>query len=119
MPHGRIQVYGFRVGGLGYITDGKSLSPAVLDALRGVDVLVLNALWWGNPHHTHFNMEEAIAAAAQVGARVTYLTHMTHRVRHQELETHLPADIRPAWDGLQVEVGAGVSPDSLEPSSRT
>ena len=104
VPHGPVSVLGFRVGGLGYITDGKRLPPETLAGLQGVDVLVLNALWWGNPHPTHFNVEEAVEAARSVGAGRTYLTHLTHRVLHQDLLDRLPSDIRPAHDGLVVEI---------------
>jgi phosphoribosyl 1,2-cyclic phosphate phosphodiesterase len=97
-------VFGFRVGSLGYVTDAKRLPPAALRSLEGVQVLVLNALWHGNPHPTHFNVEEAIAAARTVGASVTYLTHMTHRLRHETLARELPPGIRPAHDGLQVQL---------------
>jgi phosphoribosyl 1,2-cyclic phosphate phosphodiesterase len=104
LPHGPLTVYGFRVGELGYVTDAKSLPPEALEALRGVDTLVLNALWWGDPHPTHFNIEEAIEAAREVGARETWLVHLTHRVMHAELEAQLPDGIRPAWDGLALDL---------------
>ena len=118
VPHGGIRSYGFRVGGLGYVTDGKRLPRAALEALRGADVLVLNALWHGNPHPTHFNIEEAVAAARSVGARRTYLTHLTHRVRHAELCRGLPEDIRPAFDGLTVDLeeSCAVARQSPSPS---
>ena len=106
VPHGPLTVYGFRVGGLGYITDGKRLPPDTLDVLGGVEVLVLNALWFGNPHPTHFNVEEAVDAARRVGARRTYLTHLTHQVGHGELLERLPEGVEPAYDGLVVEVDA-------------
>jgi phosphoribosyl 1,2-cyclic phosphate phosphodiesterase len=104
VPHGGVTVYGFRVGGLGYVTDGKLLPDETLATLRGVDVLVLNALWFGRPHPSHFNVEEAIEAARTVGARRTYLTHLTHRVRHAELLERLPEGVFPAYDGLVIEV---------------
>jgi len=104
VPHGAISVYGFRVGRLGYITDAKMLPPGVLEALEGVDVLVLNALWYGNPHPTHFNVEEAVAAAAEVGAPRTYLVHMTHRLLHADLLRRLPPGVEPAYDGLSLEI---------------
>jgi len=103
VPHGPTTVYGFRVGELGYITDGKSLPPDTLAALQGVRILVLNALWWGNPHPTHFNVEEAVEAARAVGAEQTYLIHMTHEVRHQELLEALPPGVEPAYDGLSID----------------
>jgi len=104
VPHGHVSVLGFRVGPLGYITDGKLLPPATLEALRGVRVLVLNALWFGKTHPAHFNVEEAVAAAREVGAERTFLTHLTHRVTHAELLERLPAGVEPAYDGLTVEL---------------
>ena len=104
VEHGDVRAYGFRMGGLGYITDAKSLDAGVRAALQGVDVLVLNALWFGNPHPTHLNVEEALDLAADIGARVTYLTHLTHRVSHQELLNALPAGVLPAYDGLDVDI---------------
>jgi phosphoribosyl 1,2-cyclic phosphate phosphodiesterase len=104
VPHGAVPVFGFRVGGLGYVTDAKRLPPEVRRALAGVDVLVLNALWHGNPHPTHFNVEEAVEAARDVGASRTYLIHMTHRLRHAELAGRLPDGVEPAYDGLTLEI---------------
>jgi phosphoribosyl 1,2-cyclic phosphate phosphodiesterase len=105
VPHGDCSVYGFRVGGLGYITDAKLLPAEAVEALRDVDVLVLNALWFGKPHASHLNIEEAIEASRAVGAKRTYLTHLTHRVTHRELEERLPEGVYPAYDGLVVEIG--------------
>lgn len=104
VQHGPVTVYGFRVGELGYLTDVKTLGPGTREALRGVRVLVLNALWYGNPHPTHLNVEEAVELAGEIGAERTYLTHITHRVLHEELERNLPPHVRPAHDGLVVEV---------------
>lgn len=104
VPHGHVRAYGFRVGGLGYVTDGKTLPEEARAALEGVEVLVLNALWFGRPHPTHFNVEEAVEAARSVGARRTFLTHLTHRVTHAELLRRLPPGVEPAHDGLTIEV---------------
>jgi phosphoribosyl 1,2-cyclic phosphate phosphodiesterase len=104
LPHGPMTTWGFRVGGLAYITDAKRLPDPVLKTLAGVETLILNALWWGDPHPTHFNIEEAVAAAEGIGAARTFLVHLTHRVRHRELEERLPPGIRPAYDGLSLEV---------------
>jgi phosphoribosyl 1,2-cyclic phosphate phosphodiesterase len=104
VPHGDLAVHGFRCGELGYITDAKVLPAGTAAALAGVRVLVLNALWFGHPHPTHFNVEEAVHVARQLGAERTYLTHLTHRARHQDLLDRLPAGIEPAYDGLVVEI---------------
>jgi phosphoribosyl 1,2-cyclic phosphate phosphodiesterase len=104
VPHGPATVYGFRVGNLGYITDGKYLPEAAMKTLNGVQVLVLNALWSGRPHPTHFNVEEALEVAQRVGAKRTYLTHLSHHVRHQDLVDQLPSGVLPAYDGLSIEI---------------
>lgn len=104
VPHGGCDTYGFRVGKLGYVTDAKSLPDQARQALQGVEVLVLNALWFGKPHASHFNVEEAIEAARSLGARRTYLTHLTHRVRQAELDERLPEGVFGAYDGLTVEI---------------
>lgn len=102
--HGTTTVYGIRTGRLGYVTDAKTLHPGVVDALDGCSVLVLNALWFGNPHPTHLNVEEAVELSRRIGAERTFLTHLTHRVSHQELLDRLPDGIEPAYDGQVVEV---------------
>jgi phosphoribosyl 1,2-cyclic phosphate phosphodiesterase len=104
VPHGSVPSFGFRVGDLGYVTDGKTLPADVRAALDGVEVLVINALWFGSPHPTHFNVEEAVEAARSVRARRTYLIHLTHRLRHADLARRLPAGVEPAYDGLTLEL---------------
>jgi phosphoribosyl 1,2-cyclic phosphate phosphodiesterase len=102
--HGHLRVFGYRFGHLAYITDVKAIAPAERERLQGLEVLVLNALWW-RPHPTHMSISEAIETARSLGARRTYLTHLTHETGHAELESRLPAGVLPAHDGLTVEVG--------------
>jgi phosphoribosyl 1,2-cyclic phosphate phosphodiesterase len=104
LPHGHATVHGFRVGDLGYVTDAKTLPPRTAQALQGVRVLVLNALWWGTPHPTHFSVEEAVETARALCAERTYLTHLSHRSSAAELERRLPRGVCAAYDGLEVEV---------------
>ncbi|HEY8851645.1 MAG TPA: MBL fold metallo-hydrolase [Gemmatimonadaceae bacterium] len=103
VPHGPVTVYGYRIGKLGYITDAKELPDEAIKAFRGVTVLVLNALF-RTSHPTHLSVSEAVAAARKVGARQTWLTHLTHRTGHAELEAELPPGIAPAFDGLTVQI---------------
>jgi phosphoribosyl 1,2-cyclic phosphate phosphodiesterase len=105
LPHGVMRVLAFRVGALGYVTDAKSLPEPARERLRGVKVLVLNALF-RRPHPTHLSIGEAVDVAAAIGAERTYLIHLTHETSHAELEAELPAGVAPAYDGLVVEVDA-------------
>jgi len=105
LPHGDRTVLGYRVGPIAYLTDAKAIPEAALAQLAGLEVLVLNALL-PRPHPLHLSIPEAVAAAQQIGARQTFLTHLTHDTPHAELAARLPAGVMPAYDGLVIEVGA-------------
>lgn len=103
VPHGAVPVFGYRIGPLGYVTDAKGLPPAAREVLRGVTVLVINALF-RTEHPTHLSLPEAIRTATEIGAERTYLTHLTHDNLHADLEAELPRGISPAFDGLTVRI---------------
>jgi len=99
LDHGGTRVYGYRVDGVAYLTDAKLVPEAAIEALRGVEILVLNALF-DNPHPTHLSIPEAVETAQLIGAERTFLTHLTHRHSYVDLESRLPDGILPAYDGL-------------------
>ncbi len=99
--HGGSRVFGYRFGPAAYLTDVKRLPGRTVEALQGVEVLVLNALF-EQPHPTHLSIPEAAALASDLGAARTYLTHLTHRYSHADLESRLPHGVEPAHDGLVV-----------------
>ncbi len=101
--HGPTDVLGFRFGPLAYVTDAKEVEAAERAALAGLDVLVLNALFH-RPHPTHLSIPEAVQTAQAIGARRTFLTHLTHETSHAALLAELPRGIEPAYDGLVVEI---------------
>src|SRR5438105_635113 len=75
-----------------------------IDDLRGVSVLVINALF-RTEHPSHLSIPEAVEMAKAVGAERTFLTHLTHRTLHADLEAELPRGIAPAFDGLTLRIG--------------
>lgn len=99
--HGRTRVLGYRFGGLAYLTDVGAVPPEMVERLRGVQLLVVNALF-EQPHPAHLSIPQAIDLARAVGARRTLLTHLTHRTGHAELAARLPQGVEPAYDGLSV-----------------
>lgn len=101
--HGSMLVYGYRFGALAYVTDAKEVTAEARAALAGLEVLVLNALFHRS-HPTHLSIPEAVETARAIGAPRTYLTHLTHETGHAALEAELPASVRPAYDGLVIEV---------------
>ena len=102
--HGKLPILGYRFGRFAYITDMKTIHPDQLERLKGVEVLVVNALRFDKPHHSHQLVDDAIAMARQVGAQRTLLTHMCHDVGlHEEVNRHrLPAGIELAYDGQEL-----------------
>ena len=104
LPHGPISVFGYRIGALAYITDAKDVPADAIERLRGAEVLVINALF-RTEHPTHLSIPEAIDVSRRIGARRTYLTHLTHENFHADLEAELlPKGITPAFDGLTVRI---------------
>jgi len=107
LPHGRMNVLGFIFGGaFAYLTDCNAIAPAVVQSLKGVTVLALDGLRH-RPHPTHLTIEAACEIAGQVGAKLTLLTHLCHEVDHASAERDLPATVRIAYDGLQIEANNG------------
>ncbi|MDX6765936.1 MAG: MBL fold metallo-hydrolase [Candidatus Methylacidiphilales bacterium] len=109
LPHGRIEVLGLvfeeKSSGrrLAYYTDCKEVGAEARKIAREVDVLVIDGLR-PEPHPTHLCIDEALAVAADLGARKTYLTHLTHHVDHAKVSAGLPAGVCLPYDGLRVEV---------------
>jgi phosphoribosyl 1,2-cyclic phosphate phosphodiesterase len=103
VPHGPGSVFGYRMGGLAYVTDASAIPDSVAAAVRGARVLVLNALFHRS-HPMHLSIPDAVRVAREVGAERTYLTHLTHENGHAQLEAELPDGVFPAFDGLVVDV---------------
>ena len=101
--HGKLPILGYRIGPLAYITDMKTIDEAEMNYLEGVEVLVVNALRFTKPHHSHQLVDDAIAFAQRVGARRTLLIHMCHDIGlHEEVNQKLPAGIELAYDGQDI-----------------
>ncbi len=103
MEHGPMRVFGYRIGPIAYLTDTQSVPESIRRELDGIEVLVLNALWW-RPHPTHLSIPEAIEAAVSIGAGRTFLTHLTHETGHADLASRLPDGIEPGYDGLVIDL---------------
>jgi phosphoribosyl 1,2-cyclic phosphate phosphodiesterase len=97
--HGSLPLFGYRVGRFAYLTDTSRIPSESMPLLADLDVLVLDALRH-EPHPSHFTISQAVDVARTVGARQTYLIHMTHHILHAVEEVRLPAGIALAYDGL-------------------
>lgn len=100
--HGQMPVLGFRFGKIAYITDMSKLPENELEKLQGLEHVTLNTVSY-HPHHSHFSLDEALELAGKIGARHTWLTHLSHAFpRHEEFCRQLPPGVQPAYDGLVI-----------------
>lgn len=98
LMHGDMPIYGYRVGKLAYCTDVSFIPEPSFELLKGLDVLVLDALQYKR-HVTHFSVEQAIEAATRIGAKQTLFTHVAHSLPHEKTNRELPKGMRLAYDG--------------------
>ena len=109
LPHGGVNTLGLlfteRSTGkrFAYYTDCKRVPREAIELARGADALVLDGLR-PEPHPSHMSIGEAVAVAQEIGARETWLTHLTHLSDHAELAAALPAGTAPAYDGLRLKL---------------
>ena len=101
--HGQLPILGYRIGKLAYITDMKTIAESEMSYLKGIELLVVNALRFDNPHHSHQLVDDAIAFARKIKAPRTLLIHMCHDIGlHEEVNRILPEGIELAHDGQAV-----------------
>ena len=109
--HDQMPVLGFRFGRIAYITDMSSMPESELSKLQGLEHVTLNTVGY-KPHHSHFSLDEALELAGRIGARHTWLTHLSHSFpRHAQFCDQLTdlcasrgigSIVLPAHDGLTI-----------------
>jgi phosphoribosyl 1,2-cyclic phosphate phosphodiesterase len=100
--HGDLQVFGYRIDDFAYLTDVKTIEDIEVAKLKGLKVLVINALR-EEPHNTHFNLEEALNFITLVKPEKAYLTHISHLLGfHEEVQKQLPPNVFLAFDNLEI-----------------
>lgn len=108
LPHGGLNTLGLvfteRSSGkkVAYFTDCKRVPAEAVALARGADAVVLDGLR-PLPHPTHQSISEAIEVAREIGAPMTWITHLTHLSDHAELVASLPPGVAPAHDGLRLQ----------------
>jgi len=107
VPHGAVSTLGFlfsRAGRklLAYLSDCASVPEPVRELVSGVEVLIIDGLR-DRPHPTHLTVSGAVEAALAIGAKSSFLTHLTHEKSHADRLKDLPAGIEVAYDGMKFE----------------
>lgn len=102
--HGNLQVFGYKIQNLVYLTDVKTISSEEIEKIKNCEVLIINCLR-EEPHDTHFNREEALEFISLVRPKKAYLTHISHRFGfHDEIQNKLPENVFVAYDNLEITV---------------
>jgi len=100
--HGKLPILGFRIGNVGYITDMKTMPDVTAKLMKGLDLLIMNALRF-EPHDTHQSLSEALKVVEHLKPKETYFIHMSHQIGLQaETEKLLPPHVHFAYDGLEL-----------------
>ena len=100
--HHKLPVFGYRIGDVAYITDANRIEPSEKEKLRGLKVLVINALR-KEQHISHFTLAEAIELGQELEAEHVYFTHISHLLgKHEQIAEELPSNMELAYDGLSV-----------------
>ena len=101
--HFTLPVLGYRFGNIAYCTDMNHLAEESFEKLQGLDHFIINCVRRGR-HISHFSLEGALEIAETVGARHTWLTHLSHQLPcYEVLKAELPSGVLPAYDGLIIE----------------
>ena len=102
--HNRVQVFGYRLADFVYLTDVKTIEEEEIEKLRGVKVLVINALRI-EKHHSHFNLEDALEFINKVKPERAYIIHISHVMGfHEEVQAQLPKNVFLAYDNLKITI---------------
>jgi phosphoribosyl 1,2-cyclic phosphate phosphodiesterase len=100
--HGNLQVFGYRIDDFAYLTDVKTIEMEAIEKLKGLKILVVNALRM-EEHNTHFNLAEALEFIDLINPEKTYLTHISHVFGfHEEIQKNLPDNVFLAYDNLEI-----------------
>jgi phosphoribosyl 1,2-cyclic phosphate phosphodiesterase len=103
--HGAMDALGFRIGNLAYLPDAVGIPEEHWPLLSGLDVWVVDALR-RRPHPTHAHLDMTLGWIDRARPARAVLTNMHNDLDFATLEGELPPHIRPAHDGMVIELGA-------------
>lgn len=101
--HFKLPVLGYRFGNIAYCTDMNHIPDEEYEKLQNLDHFIINCVRRGR-HISHYSLEQAIEVAHKVGAKHSWLTHLSHQLPcYEDLKKELPEGILPAFDGLVLD----------------
>ena len=101
--HGNQNILGFRFNDAAYLTDCCEIPPESMDSLRGLKLLIIDALRH-EPHPTHFKLDGALQAIERLAPERAMLTHLSHDFDHATVEASLPPGVGLSFDGQVIDL---------------
>lgn len=103
LEHAGMTVMGLRVGDFAYATDCNAIPEKSMEILKGVRILILDALRH-REHPSHFTVAEALEIVEELKPEQTYFTHTNFELEYYETNRSLPSGVELAYDGLSFDV---------------
>lgn len=104
MTHGPMESTGYRFGNCAYVTDVSDIREEEnLKYLENLDVLIIDALM-EKKHPSHLSFGEACEIGKKCGAKRVYFTHISHTMKHVDIERKYNGIAKPSYDTMTVEV---------------
>ncbi|MDL2222605.1 MBL fold metallo-hydrolase [Bacteroidales bacterium OttesenSCG-928-M11] len=104
LMHGKLPILGYRIGNMAYLTDMKTIEDKEYNKLKGLDVLIINALRT-KEHISHQSLNEALEQIGKINPAKAYIIHMSHSFGlHEEVQKQLPHNVLIAYDGHSFNV---------------
>ena len=100
--HGRLPILGYKIGDFGYVTDANAIEQEVIDRLKNIKVLIINALRH-EEHYSHFTLKECLDVIREINPQKAYITHVSHQMgKTENWSKELPDNVFPLYDGLEL-----------------
>lgn len=96
--HGPIRSVGYRLGPVAYSSDVSDLDEAAIEAVRGCDLWIVDALRY-TPHPTHAHLDRTLEWIARSGVRRAVLTNLHIDMDYRTLAAIVPPNVEVAYDG--------------------
>lgn len=104
--HGDIISLGFRIGRLAYCSDVSNFPPTTAERLKGLDLLVIDALQYRS-HPSHLSLSETLEWIERLAPKKAVLTHMHIPLDYETVRSETPDHVEPAFDGMVLEIPYG------------
>jgi phosphoribosyl 1,2-cyclic phosphate phosphodiesterase len=103
VKHGKINSIGYIFNNTAYINDCNKLSKSNINKLKNLKYFIIDCLRL-NPHPSHFSLSEVLNILNKIEPVNTILTNLHSDLDYNILLQKLPINVKPAFDGLKIQL---------------